>query len=73
MSIVGVCESCGAFVLDTQGRRSAHAPVDPAKFIGGGEFDVLVKHSGYKSDPRYGHGGTWSPPRLVHIDCPEAE
>lgn len=67
--IVAVCEACGGVVLDTQGRVSVHPPIDASQFIGGGEFDVLLKQSGYAADPRYGHGGTWSAPRLMHLRC----
>lgn len=66
--IVGLCK-CGRFVLDTQPRASMHGLVDARAFIGGGEFDVLGKQSGYRPDPAYGRGGSWSAPTLRHLEC----
>jgi hypothetical protein len=66
---VGTCEACGKPVLSTEPRVSAHGPIDARQFIGGGEFDALLKQSGYAPDGRYGHGGEWAEPRLLHLDC----
>lgn len=72
MTVVGTCEVCGKDVLDTEPRVSPHGRVDVAKYIGGGEHDVLLKQSGYVPDGRYGHGGRWEAPRLLHSDCVSA-
>lgn len=69
MTVVSTCEVCGKPVHDTDPRMTAHPPVNPALFIGGGDFDVIAKQSGYTPDPRYGHGGTWNPPKLLHLGC----
>jgi hypothetical protein len=58
---------CGEPV--TGPRASAHGPIDPAKYIGGGEFDVLLKQSGYVPNDAYGTGGQWKPPLLMHLEC----
>lgn len=63
--IVGICEHCGAFVLDTQPRVSAHGAIRR------GDLDALVKQSGYTPNVEYGTGGVWAAPRLLHIDCKE--
>lgn len=69
MTVVSTCETCHKPVHDTDPRVTAHPPVRAADFIGGGEFDVIGKHAGYTPDPRYGHGGTWEPPKLLHLGC----
>lgn len=69
MTIVAVCETCGGMILDTQPRVSAHPPIDRDLFIQGGEFDVLLKQSGYQPNADYGTGGTWHPPRMHHARC----
>lgn len=67
--IVGACEECGGPVLSTEPRVSPHGPIDSAKFIQGGDFGVLLKQAGYEPDSAYGGGGTWKPPRLLHLRC----
>ena len=69
MTIVAVCEACGAPVLSTQPRCSAHNPIDRSAYIGGGEFDALLKTSGYRPNPVYGTGGEWHAPRMLHLRC----
>lgn len=67
--IVGTCEGCGGPVDGAEPRVSPHGPVDPAKFLQGGEFDALEKQAGYRPDPEYGRGGSWGAPRLLHLRC----
>jgi hypothetical protein len=61
---------CGKPV--TGPRASAHGPIDPAKFVQNGDFDLLLKQAGYKPNEAYGTGGSWSPPLLMHLDCARA-
>lgn len=67
--IVADCEACGGPVLSTEARVSPHPPIEREKFMMGGEFDVLEKQSGYRPDPAYGRGGSWEPPRMLHLRC----
>lgn len=53
-------------------RVSAHGPLDYGAFIGGGEFDALLKQSGYRANPVYGTGGVWAAPLLMHLECARA-
>ena len=71
--VVGSCAECGEDVLNTEARLSAHGPLEYAKHIGGSEYDALLKQSGYVPDGRYGHGGSWEAPALVHVRCAPAE
>lgn len=61
---------CGKPV--TGPRVSAHGPLDYGAFIGGGEFDALLKQSGYRANPACGTGGVWSAPLLMHLECARA-
>lgn len=67
--VVATCGECGAPIKRTDRRVSVHGAVDFRKYIGGGAFDVLLKQSGYVPDGRYGHGGTWGEPMLLHLRC----
>lgn len=72
--IVSVCEACGGTVLDTQPRVSVHGPLNYRAFIGGGEFDALLKQAGYVPPPptcpvQNTPPGTWEAPRLLHLWC----